>query len=239
MCDKKKGKKKFEALVSIIAMMAIVVAWFIGRQMEDADILSSIKSKLPDIENLEEVDQNVFKAFSSENNQLLYVAVESSMGYGGPLKIAAAIDSSGKIHKLAVLHSKEPPSYLEKVLKAKFIYQFVGLSFNSDYSLGSGIDAVSSATYSSHAIAEATKKAVCLVAEKELGFDIPGEKLPAFHIGAAEIILLLLFSVGYFAHKKTFRYTRQIRWITMLVGLLVLGFFIINLSPCPWLIKLY
>ncbi len=219
------NKKKTETWLAIIALVAIIIAWFIGGQLESADIVSSIKAKMPEIARVEEIKKATFKIFNSKEEHLGYVTVESSMGYGGPLQMAVAVDQDGKIFDLAVVSSKETPSYLEKVLKANFIDDLIGKSYNEQYSLGTEIDAVSSATYSSRAILEASKKGNRFVAARVLGFDVPKEKLPAIQFGAAEIILLLLFAAGYFAHKKTFRYTKIARWGTMLVGLFVIGFY--------------
>ena len=219
------NKKKIETWLAIIAMVVVIIAWFIGRQLEDADIVSSVKEKMPEIAKLEEIDKASYRIYDSENEHLGYVTIESSMGYGGPLLMAVAVDPNGKIFNLAVINSKETPSYLEKVLNAHFLDDINGKSYHDDYSLGNGIDGISSATYSSRAILEASKKGNRFIAEKFLGLDIPKIEKPSIQFGVPEIVLILLFAVGYFAHKKTFKYTKIARWGTMLVGLFVIGFY--------------
>ena len=91
--------------------------------------------------------------------------------------------------------------------------------------LSSDVDGVSGATYSSRAILEASKKGNKFVAAKVLNLDVPKEESPSIKFGGAEIVLIILFAVGYFAHKKSFKYTKIARWGTMLVGLFVLGFY--------------
>ena len=218
-------KKKVESRLAIIAMLAIIVAWFIGGQLEDADIISSIKAKMPEIAKLVEIEKASYKVYNSEDEFLGYVGIESSMGYGGPLKMAVAVDSTGRIFDLAVVNSKETPSYLEKVLKKDFLNKIIGKSYNEEYALRNGVDAISSATYSSRAILEASKKGNRFVAANVLGFEIPEEERPALEFGLLETILLLLFAGGYIAHKNTFKYKKATRWITMLVGLVFIGFY--------------
>ncbi|MRT92594.1 FMN-binding protein [Ancylomarina sp. 16SWW S1-10-2] len=225
MCNKKSNKKKVETWLAIIAMLLIIVAWFVGGQLENADVLSSIKAKMPKIAKLEEVEESTYKISDSNEESLGYLTVESYMGYGGPLKMAVAVDEDGKIFDVAVINSKETPSYLKKVLDAKFLHRLIGKSYQEDYSLGKGIDGVSSATYSSRAIVEASKKGNRFVAAKILGFDVPKAASSSLKFGTPEIILLLLFAMGYFAHKSSFKYTKIARWGTMLIGLFVLGFF--------------
>lgn len=219
------NSRKIESWLALVAIIAIIIAWFVGRQLEVADIVSTIKEEMPEIARLEEVDKASYRIYNSKDDFLGYITVESSMGYGGPLQMAVAVDQEGEIFHLAVVGSKETPSYLEKVLNTPFLNRIIGKSYNDEYSLGKGIDGVSSATYSSRAILEASKKGNRFIAAKILGKDIPEEKSHPIHIGFLEITLFILFTVGYFAHKKTFKYKKVARWGTMLVGLFVIGFY--------------
>ncbi|WP_111709622.1 FMN-binding protein [Lutibacter citreus] len=219
------NKNRIETRLAIISIVIIIAAWFIGRQFEDADIVSTIKVKMPEISKLEEIEKASYKIYNSKNEETGYLSIESSMGYGGPLKMAVAVDEKGKIFDLAVVSSKETPSYLKKVLSADFLDNIIGKSYNEEYSIGNKVDAISSATYSSRAILEASKKGNRFIAANVLGFNLPKEIAPSLQFGAVEIILILLFAVGYFAHKKTFKYTKIARWGTMLVGLFVIGFY--------------
>jgi uncharacterized protein with FMN-binding domain len=224
MAASMRNKKNTETGLAIVAMVAIVIAWFVGGQLENADLVSAIRAKMPEIAKLEEIEEASYRIYNSKEELLGYVTIESSMGYGGPLKMAVAVDNTGKIFDLAIAGSKETPSYLEKVLRTDILDHIKGKSYNEEYSIGNGIDAVSSATYSSRAIVEASKKGNRFIAAKILGFDVPKAEKPAIKFGLAEIVLLILFAVGYFAHKKTFKYTKIARWGTMIVGLLVIGF---------------
>ena len=221
MIDNKGAKNKMETRLAIIAIVLIIAAWFIGGQLAVSDIVSTIQEKMPEIAKLEEIDKATYKIYNSKNEHLGYVTVESSMGYGGPLQMAVAVDNQGKIVDVAVVNSKETPSYLEKVLGTDFLEKIKGKTYNEEYEL----DAVSSATYSSRAIVEASKKGNRFIAAKVLGFEVSKDKVPAIKIGTVEVVIILLFIVGYFAHKNTFKYKKVARWGTMLVGLFVIGFY--------------
>ena len=221
MIDNKGAKNKMETRLAIIAIVLIIAAWFIGGQLAVSDIVSTIQEKMPEIAKLEEIDKATYKIYNSKKEHLGYVTVESSMGYGGPLQMAVAVDNQGKIVDVAVVNSKETPSYLEKVLSTDFLEKIKGKTYNEEYEL----DAVSSATYSSRAIVEASKKGNRFIAAKVLGFEVSKDKVPAIKIGTVEVVIILLFLVGYFAHKNTFKYKKVARWGTMLVGLFVIGFY--------------
>lgn len=225
MYNHQKIKKKRDAWLTLIAMLFIIAAWIAGGLVENADILSSVKEKMPDIAKFEELESSTYKIYNAEDTVLGYLSVESAMGYGGPLQIAVAVDQDGKIFDLAVVSSKETPSYLEKVLDTDFLDDIIGKSFTDTYTIGVDIDGISSATYSSNAILEASKMGDRYVAAKILGFDVPEKESPNLQFGGAEIVLILLFVISYFAHKKTFKFKKIARWGTMLVGLFVLGFF--------------
>lgn len=217
-------KKRLESRMAVLALMAIVCAWIVGKVMEDADTVKAILSQMKEIERLEEVENSTYKVYDSLDSLLGYVTIESSMGYGGPLHMAVAVDMNGEIFDLAVVSSKETPSYLEKVIADKFLDRIIGRAYDDPYAFGNGIDAVSSATYSSRAILKASKNGNRFVADNFLGFDLPAVEKHKIHFGASEIILILLFAIGYFAHKKTFKYKKQARWITMIAGLVFIGF---------------
>lgn len=225
MCNKKFKSKRIEDWLAMGAIAAIIIAWFIGGQLENADLVSSLKAQMPEIAQLEEVEKASYKMFNSDKEHYGFVTIESSMGYGGPLKMAVAVDSLGTIIDLAVVNSKETPSYLNKVLEAQLLQNIVGKSYKDEYSIGDEIDAVSSATYSSRAIVEAAKKGNRFIASRVLGFDVPEEEKPSIKFGALEIVFVLLFTVGYVAHKKAFKHTKVVRWGCMLIGLVVIGFY--------------
>lgn len=225
MINKRERSKKIETWLAVIAILLIAAAWFIGGQLENEDIVSSIKAAMPEVSKLEEINKATYSAYNSGNEILGYITIESSMGYGGPLQMAVAVDQEGQIFDLAVISSKETPTYLDKVLGDNYLDEINGKSYKDKFSLSSDVDGVSGATYSSRAILEASKKGNKFVAAKVLNLDVPKEEKSAIQFGAPEIILILLFAVGYFAHKKTFKYTKTARWGTMLVGLFVIGFY--------------
>lgn len=225
MFKSKSNSKQVESWLAIIAIVLIITAWFTGALLENKDIFSSIEEKMPEIAKFEEIGKATYKIYNSEEDQLGYLTIESAMGYGGPIQMAVAVNQDGKIFDLEVISSKETPSYLQKVLDTDFLDKIIGKSYDDDYSIGKEIDAVSSATYSSRAILDASKKGNRFIAANILGFNVPKEKTPAIQFGIVEFVLILLFVVGYIAHKKTFKYTKIARWGTMLTGLFVIGFF--------------
>jgi polyferredoxin len=59
-----------------------------------------------------------------------------------------------------------------------------------------------------------------------LGVSAAYEASAKIQIGVPEITLIILFAVGFYGHWAKFKYTRYARWISMIVGLIILGFWL-------------
>ena len=217
-------KRRRESRLAVIAIIAIISAWFIGIQREDDVIRAKIETVMDQVSSFEEIDNSSYKIYNEEDEHIGFITLESSIGYGGPILMCVAVNLEGEIIELGIIDHKETPSYLEKVLDAKYLDRIIGRTYNDEYSIGNGIDAVSSATYSSRAIVEASKRGNRYIAAHLLGLEVPEVEKQKIQFGAPEIILILLFAIGYFAHKKTFKYKKQARWFTMIAGLIFIGF---------------
>jgi NosR/NirI family nitrous oxide reductase transcriptional regulator len=86
------------------------------------------------------------------------------------------------------------------------------------------VDGVTGATYSCRAIIDSARKATRKVAARELGFSLPPEPSPKIQFGFSEAVLIVLFGFGIVGRLRRFKYKKTARWISMLVGLAVLGF---------------
>ena len=87
----------------------------------------------------------------------------STHGYGGPVKIVVAADSSGTIIDFAVVEASETPGLGAKIAGEGFIAGLRGKMLDSDWRVrrdGGEIDAVTSATISSRAACEAIASAI-------------------------------------------------------------------------------
>ncbi len=100
-----------------------------------------------------------------QNGQVARAAAESvsTHGYGGPVKIVVAADSSGTIIDFAVVEASETPGLGAKIAGEGFIAGLRGKTLGSDWRVrrdGGEIDAVTSATISSRAACEAISSAI-------------------------------------------------------------------------------
>jgi len=92
-----------------------------------------------------------------------FVIEVSASGYGGPIRIIFGVDENKKITKIKILQQNETPGLGARIKEDKFLAQFCGKGkgearLKKDDALNGKIDALSGATISSRAVADAVEK---------------------------------------------------------------------------------
>lgn len=104
-----------------------------------------------------------------EKGKIKRVALEwaGKGGYGGDVIVMTAVDlTAGKVTGVKVTQHKETPGVGTRAMTRSYLRKYKGLPINADIKLkrdGGQIDAVSGATHSSEAIADAVNKATKFV----------------------------------------------------------------------------
>ena len=223
---KKQNSKTIDRIVGIIAILSILAAWLIGLTRSAADIAPYLQQVIPDASHFDKVNGDIFAAYSSDFPPTLlgYVTTGQSNGYGGPMIVAVGVDLNGNILGVAIVRDNETPSYINEVLQSDFIQSFNGKSFQDPFQLYKDLDGVSGATYTSRGIANAVLKGSHQIAEDQLNLIAPDQAAYKIKFGIPEIVLVCLYAAGYVGHRRKFRFTKQVRWASMLSGMVILGF---------------
>ncbi len=224
--SKQARTRRLERFLAVTAVITIIIAWFAGVALEASDLQPAIEAAWPEAGHFERVSGDTFAAYQdAAAEQLLgYVTVGEAAGYGGPLQLAVAVDLGGEVVGTAVVSHKETPSFFARVEGGGFLLQLWGKSFGDPFQLDEDLDGVSGATVTSRALAEAALQGSRLIAVEQLGETVLAAPPPPIQFGMPEITVLALFAVGYFAHRPKFKYKKQARWLMLLTGLFVLGF---------------
>jgi NosR/NirI family nitrous oxide reductase transcriptional regulator len=215
-----------ERLLAIVAIATIIVAWFVGAAMADTDISPQLVQVFPSAGCFQAKGNDIYAAYDTQSQEVLlgYVGVRSANGYAGPIKVAVVIDLEGNILNLAILKHNETPAWMREVQRSGLFERLIGKKSSDAISLGDDIDGVTGATYTSRAIVDAVRSAVRQVASAELSLQVQEEEKPKIIFGIPEITLLGLFAIGFIGAQRRFKYTKQLRWVSMLIGLIVIGF---------------
>jgi hypothetical protein len=134
------------------------------------------------------------------------------------------VNPDGNILGVAIVQDNETPSYLDDVLKTNFMQSFIGKNFRDPFQLYEDLDNVTGATYTARGIANAVLKGSRQVAEEQLSLIVSNQVAYKIKFGIPEIVLICLFTIGYIGHRQKFKYKKQVRWASMLSGMLILGF---------------
>jgi Na+-translocating ferredoxin:NAD+ oxidoreductase RnfG subunit len=105
----------------------------------------------------------LYKGLKADGSLVGTVIVVDQAGKEGPLQLLVATKPDGTIYDLAFTVFGEERG--KPALSWNYLKQFVGKSASSPITLGKDVDGVSGASYTSHSVAAAVKKAVCVGAE--------------------------------------------------------------------------
>ncbi len=207
-------------------MVTIVLAWILGSSLAASDLQPFLEMALPGADRFEKTDNTTYAAWGGEGGEEIigYVSIASANGYGGPMTLAVAVDLEGQVIGLSIIDQKETPSYLRRVLEQGLPGSILGKTYQNSFAVGDDVDAVSGATYTTVALAEAVRDGSRAVAQDQIGVAVPAVAPLKIVFGIPEAFLIALYAIGFIGHQRKFKYKKAVRWATMLTGLVVLGF---------------
>jgi hypothetical protein len=210
-------------IILLVSVIAAIFAWLIGYFSGGTDATPFVSEVISGAVRIESRG-DLFIGYGEDEQVIGYAATGQSQGYGGPLEMLVGIDLAGEITGVKIITQRETPGFFKLLLDKGFFDQYPGKNFRDPLQLNQDLDAVSGATVSAEGIAASTREAVRLIAQQGLNSPLPPEKRP-IQFGIPEITLIGLYVAGYFGHKhRSSVWKRRIRWGTMLVGMIVLGF---------------
>lgn len=220
--NRRRHRELLDRVLAVIALATIVAAYFWGLSQAEEDVMPELQELLPDALRFEAISENVFAGYRG-THIIGYITTGDAFGYGGTIEVAVAVDPQGRVIDFVTIEERETPEYFLRVERGGFFDSLKGKSCQDSFRVGVDVDVISGATYTSEAIAKAVGKGCRQIASSELGLNI-SENSATVKFGAPEMALILLYAAGYIGHRRNFKYTRQLRWITMIAGLIILGF---------------
>lgn len=220
--------KRSEKIISLLAVAGLVAALVLGIVLEkEPDYQSQLTALVPDAEELVKCSNEplIYQVIANRNGQptpVGYIGIGSAIGYEGPVYSAVVCDLQGNITGVAVVEHKEWMTWYRKVEKAGFIEDLVGRRVGDALTVGNDIDAVSTATFTSVGIAHGIRQAAHAIATSELKVPVEpsGERLEV------TIDLLIVLGIWVMAFVGVAAKQNKLRWLTMLISLGVIGFWL-------------
>jgi hypothetical protein len=218
-------KRRWEIILSLAALMALVVAGVLGFIRKTGEVENEIAPLIRDGQLAEPIEEGRYMVMSE--GSLLpagYIAIETAEGFGGDLIMAILVDTLGTMVDLEIISHNETPSFMKKVIRKGLIKSLEGRHFHSSFTSAEGVDVVTGASYTSEAIIECARVGSRQIARYELGLEVPEETASTFRVGIPEIALIILYAVALLGIYSRFKYRKMLRWMTLIAGLVILGF---------------
>jgi len=224
MCSGNK-KNSQERWIASITLVLVLVGFFIGLVRNSEDVYPYLNKLMPNTTSFKNTGLEAYTAFSSDAQETAtaYIATGEFDGFGGPLKMLTAIDTTGKIISCEVIEQRETSSWYRRVMDAGILETLRGKTCRDPFVLGQDVDGVTGATYTSRAIVESVKQASRQIANENLHLNLADDADNKFTFGFPEISLILLFILGYIARGRGKKYLTRIRWFSLISGLLIIG----------------
>jgi len=221
----KRGNRT-ETVMAVCTLVTLVIAAVIGFNRSLTDISSHFQRLLPGADRFEKSGFESYKAFKAGSDQQAgYITVKKSNGFGGPLKVAVCVDTTGAVVNAIVVEHRETSSWFVKVMKSPLIESMKGKSYKDQFEIGLDVDGITGATYTTRAVIQSVKAASREIALNELHLPGPDEEPVRIQFGYPEFVLILLLTMGAFGIKyASGKARRRIRWLMMLSGMAVIGF---------------
>jgi len=217
--------RRMERILAIISLSLVITAGVLGVRREAQEVNNFLNGIIPEGHIAEALGGERFALYEVDSlSPDFYLINESSAAYGGVMVVSVLLDTSGVIRDLKVVKHRETPSFLEKTERKALRKSLVGKSYDDPFVIGDDVDVVSGATYTSQAIIRCAQLGSGRVARDQLRLQIAAPEAPGLEIGVPEISLLVLYLLALIGIYKLTSFKKTIRWITLLGGLLILGF---------------
>jgi len=217
--------KRLERILAIISLILVVTAGALGLRREAREVHHYLNGIIPEGHYAIAFGGERFAIYDADSlSPDSYLINESSPAYGGEMLVSVLIDTSGVILDLRVARHRETPSFMEKIERKALRKSLIGKSYDDPFVIGADVDVVSGATYTSQAIISCAQKGSGSIARDQLSLKVTEPEAPHLEIGIPEIALLVLYLLALIGIYKMKRFKKAMRWITMLGGLFILGF---------------
>ena len=183
-----KRHKKRGSAVNIIAMITLIIAWWVG-SVHEVGMLPLVTKHYPEATiKAQSGSEYAYTVSNTEGDSTVYIA--SGKGYGGPLVVKFMTDSRNRITDLELLDHVDTPGYVANVKSQFFLNQFERKLISDDFGVGHDIDGVSGATLTAKGITEAVRASAHVIATRNgMAREWIGER---YHFEPADAVLAIL-----------------------------------------------
>jgi uncharacterized protein with FMN-binding domain len=215
-------RRNLDWYLALFALLTILSAWWLGKKRINEQSTDLLRNYYPEsVYKVQNLDHSVWRLTGKEKHFIISSGM--GKGYAAPIKVIVQYDNS-HIADVKILSSQETPSYFSKVIRKDFLDQFIQKKWDDVFIHPGNIDVVSGATKSCKGILKGVQKASLNLAKSQNLEPVPEIKETRWQIGFKEGLIVVIFLLGILSRLHNIRYKKYLKWITLLLGLIFLGF---------------
>jgi Na+-translocating ferredoxin:NAD+ oxidoreductase RnfG subunit len=209
--------------IRYLAYISLVIAFIVGMTTEGKDYEGMVREKFSD-QKLTKVNDDpvVFELGEKGEGAGNYVLIQEGQGYGGPFVIGVRIMEDARVHEVIPLDHKETPAYIKKIENTNYRDQYMGKHIADDFIVGVDLDAVSGATVTTMAAAEAVRRGAHIAAVEHFKLERTWTKVP-WKFGLGEVLIIAIFALAFVTKVYT---QKPWKYIYMAITIAVVGFYL-------------
>ncbi len=219
--------RKLERNLAVVALATIAIAWLVGMRRHEADLSAFLSRTLPGASEFQACQAGIFAGIDTSHagQQIVgYVAIGEADGYGGPMRVAVGVSPAGIVDGITIVDHQETAAYFRRAQHAGLPKCLVGKAYSDSFSIGHDVDAVTGATRTAGALAGSVRTGARRIAGAQLDLPLPPVTTTPVKFGLPEITLLCLYALGFASYARRLKWKKQVRWVSLVIGLIVLGF---------------
>jgi hypothetical protein len=213
------SRRRVPVWESLATVAILLVAWLYGFFASRSPVAPLVPNVLPKASTVKAVGET-FVGYDAAGKVVGYAAAADATGYGGPIYLLVGVDPLGEIQAIQIIEQRETPGFYSLLKGQRFFQQFLGKSVDQPLVLGQNVDSVSGASVSSSGVTLAIQRSI-----QKLHVETLNASSKTIKFGIPEITLLVLFASAIIQLRiHNIPRRRMIRWISLLTGMVVLGF---------------
>lgn len=214
-----------EILFVILVLLSVVAAWLVGAFRQNASVGQVLMTVMPDALHFEQAPDDVYIGLVRMGNVVRpvgYVGLCSATGNLGPIKIAAGFNEQGSITRIALV---DPLASSDVSMESvnTMLNGFVGRHYSERPTTEYYADLAPTAQMLWNHLTQLVTRMGQNVSRVQGKVSADGYQRRRW-FGFPELILILLYTVGYLAYREKTPYHRHLHWGVLVAALIFLGF---------------
>lgn len=206
----------------LLVILSLIIAYLIGIKLNARKESEKLTPFIHQHEKTIKTGESVWEVRDTISLSTGYIGIGSANGYGGKLEVLIRANSNKEITDITCIQHSETPTYFKKAYTEDYFQSLINKPVSCPVQ-GLQTDATTGATMTNNALNDATILAEYNLANK-FDFDCTLSEDKPVIITASEISLVILFLLGLIARKQGFKYKKHLRWTSIILGIILIGF---------------